>query len=321
MRRYLEFITKKLLFHCWKPLPRGKIAAGGQEDGRCALAFMCVLARRLRCGRRSGFLPRAQADLDTTLSNAYRCHYIVTMGVPETLQRLGPLMKEANLWEVARGRTLGFDGHVFLHHFVYACAADILLHDDYKPLSKMFRQRCQQIVGQGITPIVVFDGGRLPAKHSTDQARAEARARAYARHQLNADPAAQALVAAGRLGDRAVRAVIEELCEHGIKYIVAPYEADAQLAYMSNKGIIWGAVTVDSDFVMHGVKRIFYKVDYHFGNCYMVDMAIVLDSNEWPNLPIWQTPFLDLLGRHGSAFLLAYALCAGCDYNTKVKNI
>ena len=80
------------------------------------------------------------------------------MGVPETLKRLGPLMKEANLWQEARGRVVGFDGHVFLHHFVYAAAADIINHGDYKPLAKMFRQRCQQIVGHGVNPIIVFDG-------------------------------------------------------------------------------------------------------------------------------------------------------------------
>ena len=89
------------------------------------------------------------------------------MGVPETLKRLGPLIKEANLWQGARGRVVGFDGHVFLHHFVYAAAADIINHGDYNPLAKMFRQRCQQIVGHGVNPIIVFDGDRLPAKHPT----------------------------------------------------------------------------------------------------------------------------------------------------------
>ena len=178
------------------------------------------------------------------------------MGVPQTLKKLGPLCRESNLYDVARGRIVGFDGHVLLHHFVYAAASDIVHRNDFRPLAKMVRQRCQVIRGHGVTPLVVFDGGRLPIKQQTNEARARARAQAYARVQFELDPSPQALAAAAKLTDEAVREVISELSEHGIAHVVAPYEADAQLAWMSDQGLIWAAATVDNDFVMHGVKRI-----------------------------------------------------------------
>ena len=243
------------------------------------------------------------------------------MGVPQTLKKLGPLCRESNLYDVARGRIVGFDGHVLLHHFVYAAASDIVHRNDFRPLAKMVRQRCQVIRGHGVTPLVVFDGGRLPIKQQTNEARARARAQADARVQFELDPSPQALAAAAKLTDEAVREVISELSEHGIAHVVAPYEADAQLAWMSDQGLIWAAATVDSDFVMHGVKRIFFKVDYHLGNCFLVDMEQVLSPESWPDLPAYNTDFMILLAAHGVNFLLAYALCAGCDYDSKVKNI
>jgi 5'-3' exonuclease len=46
-----------------------------------------------------------------------------------------------------------------------------------------------------------------------------------------------------------------------VQYIVAPYEADAQLAYMYLQGIAHVVITEDSDLLAFGVKKCFYKMD------------------------------------------------------------
>jgi exonuclease-1 len=56
--------------------------------------------------------------------------------------------------------------------------------------------------------------------------------------------------------------LIEELRIRGIKFIVAPYEADAQLAYLSRNGIVDVLITEDSDLLVFGAKRILYKLDF-----------------------------------------------------------
>jgi len=43
---------------------------------------------------------------------------------------------------------------------------------------------------------------------------------------------------------------------------VAPYEADAQLAYLSISGIADIVLTEDSDLLAFGAKRVLYKLDY-----------------------------------------------------------
>jgi exonuclease-1 len=48
----------------------------------------------------------------------------------------------------------------------------------------------------------------------------------------------------------------------GIKFIIAPYEADAQLAYLSRHGIVDIIITEDSDLLAFGAKKILYKLDF-----------------------------------------------------------
>lgn len=49
----------------------------------------------------------------------------------------------------------------------------------------------------------------------------------------------------------------------GINYVVAPYEADAQLAYLSMKGVVDVVISEDSDTIPYGCRR----VRHHNGGC------------------------------------------------------
>jgi exonuclease-1 len=41
-----------------------------------------------------------------------------------------------------------------------------------------------------------------------------------------------------------------------VKYVVAPYEADAQLAFLEKTGTIDAIMTEDSDLLVFGCKRV-----------------------------------------------------------------
>lgn len=43
---------------------------------------------------------------------------------------------------------------------------------------------------------------------------------------------------------------------------MAPYEADAQLAYLSRQGIADIIITEDSDLMAFGAKKMLYKLDF-----------------------------------------------------------
>lgn len=54
---------------------------------------------------------------------------------------------------------------------------------------------------------------------------------------------------------------INMLKEREIEYIVAPYEADAQLAYLSLNDLVSCVFTEDSDLLVYGCKRALFKMD------------------------------------------------------------
>lgn len=55
--------------------------------------------------------------------------------------------------------------------------------------------------------------------------------------------------------------MIKQLQKNGISYVVAPYEADAQLCYLEKEGLVDGIITEDSDLLVFGCKTVLYKLD------------------------------------------------------------
>ena len=54
------------------------------------------------------------------------------------------------------------------------------------------------------------------------------------------------------------RDVILELQKIGVEFVVAPYEADAQLAYLERIERIDGIITEDSDLLVFGCKYVLF---------------------------------------------------------------
>lgn len=56
---------------------------------------------------------------------------------------------------------------------------------------------------------------------------------------------------------------MDVLKEIEVEYIVAPYEADAQMAYMVKSGLADFAISEDSDLVAYGCPKILMKLDFY----------------------------------------------------------
>lgn len=56
--------------------------------------------------------------------------------------------------------------------------------------------------------------------------------------------------------------ILVALKELNVPFMVAPYEADAQLAYLSRCGFIDAVLTEDSDLLVFGAKCVLLKVDF-----------------------------------------------------------
>ena len=64
---------------------------------------------------------------------------------------------------------------------------------------------------------------------------------------------------------------VQECRRIGVECIVAPYEADAQLAYLEKEGIVDLVITEDSDLLVFGCKRVLFKMD-DAGNGNLIDL-------------------------------------------------
>lgn len=53
----------------------------------------------------------------------------------------------------------------------------------------------------------------------------------------------------------------------GVDCIVAPYEADAQLAYLNKTGMVQAIITEDSDLLAFGCKKVGKKILIAFTSC------------------------------------------------------
>jgi exonuclease-1 len=173
--------------------------------------------------------------------------------------------------------------------------------------------RVRMLTYFGVTPYLVFDGGMLPSKALTEDSRAARREdskkaglRLYQTGQMA--QAQQELQKAVDVTPYMARLLIEELKRSKVQYVVAPYEADAQLVYLEKKGIITGIISEDSDMLVFGAKRLLSKLDAH-GDC------IELNRNDFT-----ACRDISLIGWTDENFR-HMCILSGCDYLASIPGM
>ncbi len=124
-----------------------------------------------------------------------------------------------------------------------------------------------------VNPILVFDGGLLPMKSYREvqraQRRTESKRKADQFIQMNSQSAhlSTSSIALSHMSKSAdvtpemAYMLIEALRRERVDFIVAPYEADAQLAYLDRIGRVAAVISEDSDLLLFGIKRVLFKMD------------------------------------------------------------
>ncbi|KAK1781518.1 hypothetical protein QBC45DRAFT_59143 [Copromyces sp. CBS 386.78] len=227
------------------------------------------------------------------------------MGIQGLLPLLKSIHRPAELRKYA-GETLGIDGYGWLHRGAIACAIDLAQGKPTRKYVDYAMHRVKMFKHFGVTPYVVFDGDYLPSKAKTEQCREDRReaSRKTGLELLKAGKPSQAHVELQRAIDvtpEMARHLIDELKKANVPYLVAPYEADAQLIYLERQGIISGIVSEDSDLLVFGAKRLLTKMD-QYGNCIEINRSQFCAVRE-----ISLTGWTDAEFRHMAIF-------SGCDY-------
>jgi exonuclease-1 len=105
-----------------------------------------------------------------------------------------------------------------------------------------------------------------------------------------------------------LRDLTQMLKQNRVKYLVAPYEADAQLVYLEKHGHIQAIISEDSDLLVFGAQRLLTKMD-HGGNYLEIrrdKFHLCKDMS---------------LGDFTDEDLRTMAILSGCDYSPGLPNI
>ncbi|GFP91242.1 exonuclease 1 [Phtheirospermum japonicum] len=151
----------------------------------------------------------------------------------------------------------------------------------------------------GVKPVLVFDGGPLPMKGDQEIKRARSRNDNLSRaleHEANGNRSA-----AYECYQKAVDISPSVLRKENVSYVVAPYEADAQMTFLALGKRVDAVITEDSDLIAFGCPRIIYKMD-KFGQ-----------GVEFKNEMLQYNKELNLVG-FNQMMLLEMCILSGCDY-------
>lgn len=163
------------------------------------------------------------------------------MGVTGLLKALRPITRPVHISQFA-GEYIAVDASCWLHRSAHTCASQLALeHASCDKYLTFLYQFIQCLIMNRLRPVFVFDGQALPAKAQTSATRSTARQTAYARGL--ALHAAQDYNAAETQFQRSVQ-ITPEMTRNlqrmlylmRLPFVVAPYEADAQIAKLCGVG-------------------------------------------------------------------------------------
>ncbi|XP_063236907.1 exonuclease 1 [Bacillus rossius redtenbacheri] len=196
------------------------------------------------------------------------------MGIQGLIPFLEKASRQVNIKEFA-GCSVAVDAYCWLHKGAFSCADKLARGEPTNAYVLYCMKFVNMLLAANVTPIMVFDGRHLPAKASTEKKRRESReaSRKRAAELLRAGKTEEARSFLRRCVDIThdmALALMRECRRAGVDCIVAPYEADAQLAYLNLRGTVQLVVTEDSDLVLFGCSRILFKMDLN-GNGLLVE--------------------------------------------------
>jgi len=209
------------------------------------------------------------------------------------------------------GQRVAIDTYCWIHKGCFSCADKLAKGEKTDLYVKYCMKFINLLLQYNITPVLVFDGCNLEAKKEVELERRQRRKEnlAEGKRLLRQGKLSEARGYFTRCVDvtsKLALDVMEAARAKGIDCIVAPYEADAQLAYLLKHKLVEAVITEDSDLLCFGCHTVIFKLDLS-GRCQRV-----CESNFWrvENLEgFTQSQFRQM------------CILSGCDYLPNIKNV
>lgn len=220
------------------------------------------------------------------------------MGINNLLPSVKPVVKHGHI-SLFSGKRIAIDGYVWLHRSAFACAKQ-LLEDPSTPLILNYcKKNIEMLKSNGLQPYFVFDGRPLPGKAETNKERKEIREEAKKSIESGESDDQMTYAKTVTITHATVKVLIDYLKEIGIPYIVAPFEADAQLAYLCRNNYADIVLTEDTDLICYKSPVTLFKLDSKGNVDYVIYQELIdflgLSSDQFTQFCILIT---DVYGKH-----------------------
>jgi exonuclease 1 len=233
------------------------------------------------------------------------------MGINGLLPLLKPVVVSNHIRSF-RSKRVAVDGYAWLHKATYSCCVELATGKPTNQWIHYFMGLLDMLLAHDLLVYLVFDGAELPAKRVTEVSRAMDResnlqsgiealkkgdystARNYLARSVDVTP----LMAA-----ELIKAIRQSRSSESVHCIVAPYEADAQLSFLSRWGIVDAVISEDSDTIPFGCREMIFKLKPD-GSC----ETLRLDD-------IYIKPISGFdLQSFSEEMIIALCIASGCDY-------
>jgi exonuclease 1 len=211
-----------------------------------------------------------------------------------------------------RSKRVAVDGYAWLHKATYSCCVELATGKPTNQWIQYFIGLLDMLLAHELKVFLVFDGAELPAKRNTEESRARDRetnlklgleaqknndyntARNYFSRAVDVTPRMAALL---------IKTIRQSRSSEDVQCVVAPYEADAQLSYLSRNGIVDAIISEDSDTIPFGCREVIFKLKAD-GSCESIRLDDVVNTH---------IPGFDLYG-FSEDMVISLCVASGCDY-------
>ena len=219
------------------------------------------------------------------------------------------------------GKIAAIDGYYWLHRGARLCPIEMVRGTYATGFVDYCIRQVELLRRHGVEPLVVLDGARLPAKSGTEERRHDKRKHAAAeaaellRRGMREQATAAYLKAVNITAEHAYQFILA-LRKRQVRYIVAPYEADAQIAKLATSGEVHLVLAEDSDMLAFGCPRVLTKLDYGSGYGRLLERSKLQAAKDGGQAMFQPWNEWDQGGR-----FLELCILAGCDYLDAIKGV
>ncbi len=238
------------------------------------------------------------------------------MGIQGLLSVLKPIITDCHVDQL-KGKRVAVDGYCWLHRAVYGCSMELCKNQETDVWIKYFLGLVDMLQHSQMEVTIVFDGNNLPAKEGVEISRGESRRSNVQKARLyeNSGDLKNARMHYSRATNVTPRMAatlikIMKKSHPSVKCIVAPYEADAQLSFLSLNGLVDMVISEDSDNIPFGCADILFKLD-NTGHCQRLVLSDVFTKH---------IPGFDLRA-FTQEMIVTLCIVSGCDYLVRYWNL